>query len=513
MKLVTADQMRAIEAAAFASGVTQTDLMETAGRAVAQAVRDRLGGARAQRILVLVGGGNNGGDGLVAARYLHDEGADVRVYLLAPRSDSDANFAAVQHRDIEIVSLTAEDAAQTIAQDLVRTDAVIDAILGIGAARPLEGAVAATMDALAHRRCLLFAVDTPTGVNADTGEVDPHAAMTDLTLALGYSKLGLNLLPGSAHAGEVEVLDIGLDPVLGADIDVEMTTADWARQVLPERPLVSNKGTFGRVLVVAGSENYVGAATLSCLGALRAGAGLVTVASRSIVRAAVASQLPEVTFLPLPEDGNDIAGNAGDTVLQALPAYDVLLIGPGLGQSRGAQALVRGLLTAPAIADVPVVADADALNALAKVPSWHEHLACRAVLTPHPGELSRLAHSTIRDIQGDRLDTARDCASSWGQVLVLKGAQTVVADRTGAALISPFANAALATAGTGDVLAGCIAGLQAQGVQPFLAAGLGVYLHGASGELYADDFGPSGLLASELGAGIAMAAASLRRGE
>jgi NAD(P)H-hydrate epimerase len=504
--------MRAIEAAAFASGVTQPDLMETAGRAVAHAVAERLGGARAQRILVLVGGGNNGGDGLVAARYLHDDGADVRVYLLVPRSDSDANYAAVKQRDIEEVTLTADNANATLSQDLARADAILDAVLGIGASRPLEGVIAATMDAIAHRRCPLFAVDIPTGLNTDTGDVDPHTPFADVTFALGYSKLGLNLLPGSLHAGEVEVLDIGLDPALGADVDVEMLSAAWARAALPERPLVSNKGTFGRVLVVAGSESYVGAATLSCLGALRAGAGLVTLASRSVVRAAVAAQLPEVTFHPLPEEDGDLAPTAGDVVMQALPAYDVLLIGPGLSQSPGVQAMVRGVLTAPAIAETPVVIDADALNALAKVPGWHENLACRAVLTPHPGELSRLAHSTIRDIQADRLDTARDCATSWNQVLVLKGAQTVVADGSGAALISPFANPALATAGTGDVLAGCIAGLVAQGVAPFLAAGLGVYLHGAAGELYADDFGPSGLLASELGAGIALSAASLRRG-
>jgi NAD(P)H-hydrate epimerase len=511
VKLVTADQMRAIEADVFASGVTQPSLMEAAGRAVAHAISERLGGVRAQRLLVLVGGGNNGGDGLVAARYLHDDGADVRVYLLTPRSDADSNLAAVKQRDIEVVILTAENATSTLTQDLARADAVLDAILGIGASRPLEGVIAATMDALAHRRCPLFAVDIPTGVNADTGDVDPHAPTADVTFALGYSKLGLNLLPGSVHAGEVEVLDIGIAPALGGALDVEMLTPEWAGAALPERPLVSNKGSFGRVLVVAGSENYVGAATLSCLGALRAGAGLVTLASRSVVRAAVAAQLPEVTFLALPEEDGDLAPTAGDVVLQVLPAYDVLLIGPGMGQSAGSQTLVRGLLTAPAIAETPVVADADALNALSRLPGWHERLTCRAVLTPHPGELSRLAHSTIRDIQAGRLDVARDCATSWNQVLVLKGAQTVVADGTGAALISPFANPALATAGTGDVLAGCISGLVAQGTPLFIAAGLGVYLHGAAGELYADDFGPSGLLASELGAGIALSAASLRR--
>jgi NAD(P)H-hydrate epimerase len=217
-----------------------------------------------------------------------------------------------------------------------------------------------------------------------------------------------------------------------------------------------------------------------------------------------------VTFVALPEEGDDLASTAGDVVLQALPNYSVILLGPGLGQSPGAQAMVRGLLTAPALADVPAVIDADALNALAKMPGWHEALTCRAVLTPHPGELARLAHSNVRDIQGERLETTREYAASWGQTLVLKGAQTVVAQAEGGALISPFANALLATAGTGDVLAGAIAGLEAQGLQPFAAAGLGVYLHGAAGELFAGTYGVSGLLASELGIGIAQSAAALR---
>jgi NAD(P)H-hydrate epimerase len=502
--------MRAIEAAAFASGVTQGELMETAGSAVAAAIRDRLGSARARRVLILVGPGNNGGDGLVAARRLHDDGADVRVYLLAQRSETDENLKGVQARDIEVVSPDESNVAETLSQDLLRADAVVDAVLGTGRARPLDGVVADTFNALKNRRCLLFAVDLPTGVNADTGEVDPNAIPADVTLTLGYSKLGLHLLPGSAYAGEVEVLDLGLDPSLGNDIDVQMMTEEWARSALPERPLVSNKGTFGRVLVVAGSENYRGAATLSCIGALRAGAGLVTLASRESVRDAVASQLPEVTFVALPEEGDDLASTAGDVVLQALPNYSVILIGPGLGQSPGAQAMVRGLLTAPALADVPAVIDADALNALAKMPGWHEALTCRAVLTPHPGELARLAHSNVRDIQGERLETTREYAASWGQTLVLKGAQTVVAQAEGGALISPFANALLATAGTGDVLAGAIAGLEAQGLQPFAAAGLGVYLHGAAGELFAGTYGVSGLLASELGIGIAQSAAALR---
>ncbi len=503
--------MRAIEAAAFAAGATPAGLMETAGTAVAHAVRDHLGGARAQRIIVLVGPGNNGGDGLVAARHLYDEGADVRVYLLAHRPEDDANLQAVRQRDLEIVEVEAGSVGRELRTDLARADAVIDAVLGTGNLRPLNGAIAEALDALKERRCLLFAVDLPSGLDAGTGVVDPHCAAADVTLTLGYSKIGLHLLPGSSYSGEVEVLDIGLDDSLAADVRVEVMTLAWARAALPDRPLISNKGTFGRVMVVAGSINYTGAATLVCLGALRAGAGLVTLACLPEVRAAVAAQLPEVTFLMLPEADGEHAANAADVVVRSLEGYDVLVVGPGLGQSNGAQALVRGLVTSAAVADLPVVIDADGLNALARQYAWHESLACRAVLTPHPGELARLTHTSVREVQAQRLETTRQCAAEWHQTLLLKGAQTIVADASGRVLLSPFANAALATAGTGDVLAGAIAGLLAQDVEPFTATGLGVYLHGAAGELYDDEYGSSGLLASELGAGIARAAAELRR--
>jgi ADP-dependent NAD(P)H-hydrate dehydratase / NAD(P)H-hydrate epimerase len=512
MKLVTSDQMRAIEAQAFAAGTTQAELMETAGRHVAEAVARRLGGARAKRILVLVGPGNNGGDGLVAARYLYEEEADVRVLLLAPRPANDPNLIAVLERDIDLTELDEAGAMHLVANNLQRCDAVIDAVLGTGRQRPLDGVTARVFDALRDRRCPLFAVDLPTGVNADTGAVDPHAQQADVTLTLGYSKLGLHLLPGSGYAGEVEVLDIGLDPASGAGIYVEIMTTDWARSALPDRPLVSNKGTFGRVMVVAGSESYTGAATLCCLGALRAGAGLVTLACIPSVRAAVAARLPEVTFLVLPEQDGALAGEAAIAIARGLEGYDVLLIGPGLGQSGGVQNAVRGLLTLPALAELPVIIDADGLNALAQVRGWHESITCRAVLTPHPGELGRLLRKSVADVQADRIGVARACAANWRQTVVLKGAETVVAGEEGVKL-SPFANAALATAGTGDVLAGTIAGLLAQDVDRFTGAALGVYLHGAAAELYADDYGSSGLLAGEVGAAIARAANRLRRGE
>jgi ADP-dependent NAD(P)H-hydrate dehydratase / NAD(P)H-hydrate epimerase len=514
MKLVTAAQMREIEAAAFAAGVAPEALMETAGRGVALAVATRLGGAAAERISVLVGPGNNGGDGLVAARVLYDMGAEVRVYLLAPRPDDDANFRAIRERnEIDVIDLDEATVDSELAPDMQHADAIVDAVLGIGRARPLEGVFAAALDCLKQHRGLLLAVDLPSGLDADTGAVDPHCPAADATLTFGYSKLGLHLLPGAAYAGDVEVLDIGLDAALGNEIKIEIMTADWARMALPARPLVSNKGTFGRVMVVAGSQNYTGAATLACLGALRAGAGLVTLAAPSSVRAAVSAQLPEVTFLALPEVEGAPTPEAAGVVAGALGGYDVLLVGPGLSLAEAAQTLVSNLLVAPALNNIRVVIDADALNALARRQTWHESLTAQAVLTPHPGEMARLVQSSVAEVQSRRLQLASEYARSWRQTVVLKGSETVIAGPSGRILLSPFANPALASAGTGDVLAGAVAGLLAQGVEPFEAAGLGVYLHASAAELYASDYGPSGLLASEVAAGLARAAAALRRGE
>jgi NAD(P)H-hydrate epimerase len=264
-------------------------------------------------------------------------------------------------------------------------------------------------------------------------------------------------------------------------------------------------------MVVAGSRNFLGAATLCCLGALRAGAGLVTLAAIESVRAAASARLPEVTFLPLPEEGGAISEAAGGIVVRELGRYSALIIGPGLGQEPGTAALVRGLLGQPEIAEIPVVIDADALNALARWRGWENEIKARAVLTPHPGELSRLTGASIPELQGERLEAARRHAKAWSQTLVLKGAHTIISNEDGFALVSPFATASLAAAGTGDVLAGVIAGLMAQGVERWDAAALGVYLHGAAAESFRDEYGESGLLASELGAGVARTAAELRR--
>ncbi len=503
--------MRAIEASVFASGGTPAALMEVAGRKVAQAIQDHLGSARARRVVVMVGPGNNGGDGLVAARHLHDAGAEVVVYLLTPRSPDDSVLLDVTSRDLEVFSLSAGADLDSFSESVERADAILDAVLGTGHQRPLDGVIANAFALLASRRSPLFAIDLPSGVDADTGATDPQAARADVTLTLGFAKLGLFSWPGSSYAGKVRVLDIGLESTFAGEIETGLLTSDWAREQMPERSGQSNKGTFGRVLIVAGSSNYTGAAALAALGALRSGAGLITLAGIAPVRAAVAGQLPEVTYLPLPESDGTVAVGAGDVVVGALASYDVLLIGPGLGQSANAQALVRGILSDPAAGSISTVIDADGLNCLAKVSDWPALLNQGAILTPHPGEFARLCRMSVSEVQADRLALARSRAQEWRQTVVLKGAHTVIADSGGQALVSSSANAGLATAGTGDVLAGAIAGLLAQGLKPFGAAALGTFMHSSAADLYLDEYGASGLLASELGAGIARVGATLRK--
>jgi NAD(P)H-hydrate epimerase len=494
MKLVTASEMRGLEDRAAAAGRPPDVLMEDAGLGVAQEVWINLGAVPERRVVVLVGPGNNGGDGLVAARHLHDWGAAVSVVLLAPRGEDDANLRQLVEREVAV------NDAGDLDDALTGADAVVDAVLGTGRGRPLDGPFAAALDAVTalrggHLAPRVFAVDLPTGVDCDTGAADPHALRADVTVTLGCSKVGLHTLPGAEYAGSVEVADIGLPQDSIDALPVDLLNARWVRDRLPARPAAANKGAFGRALVVAGSKLYVGAARLSALGTLRSGAGLVTVACPESVQPLIASGMSEATYLPLPDHDGFVSLAAAGEIARAAGSYDVLLVGPGLGPGESQTACVRQIL--PALGKA--VIDADGLNALSTLPRWWEASSgASCVLTPHPGEQARLTHRSVAEIQGDRLAAALDAAQEWGQVVVLKGAHTVVAAPDGRAGVSPYANPALASAGTGDVLAGAITGLMAQGLEPFEAACCGVYLHAAAAEGLRRDLGDAGMLASDL---------------
>ena len=499
MKILTTDEMRRAEQECAKIGITTDTLMENAGKAVAEEVRRILADADKKHVLLLIGPGNNGGDGLVAARHLHDLGARVSLFLIGQRVADDNNLKLVRERGIACY-----ESLERLGELLSSVDAVVDALFGTGRSRPLVDIFRQALQQVAearknHPELKIIALDMPSGLDANTGVCDPACLYADHTITLGFPKPGLYNSPGVGRAGVITIVDIGIPENLAEDVTTELITNEWARSVLPERPLGANKGTFGKVLVVAGSINYIGAAYLACSGAIRVGAGLVTLATASSLQPILASKLTEVTYLPLSESTPGvISAEADSIVMPVLKSYSALLLGCGLGQSEQAVIFNRSLLLQPKYELLPMVLDADAINTLAKTPGWWRQLTDDAIITPHPAEMARLTGMTVAEIQSDRAGTAGWVASEWGKTIVLKGAYTVIAAPDGRCRISPFANPGLASAGTGDVLAGVIVGLLAQGLNNFDAASLAVWLHARAGEAVRDELGDTGMIASDL---------------
>jgi len=501
-------------------------MMEDAGKAVALEIGKRFG-ARDKAVLVLVGPGNNGGDGLVAARHLHDEGANVRLYLWKRNVKGDDNFRLTQEREIPYLRADGDENLQQLKSFLAEADIVVDALLGTGVTRPLGGVLEDILNLLKQKRSGLkgrapqvVAVDVPTGLDCDSGEVDAATVPADLTVTLALPKRGFYSFPGSDYLGELVICDIGIPPTLIEHLSLELLEPGLVKRMLPHRPRQAHKGTFGKALIVAGSPNYTGAAYLASAAATRVGTGLVTLCLAQSLHPILATKLTEVTFLLLPHDLGALVPQATRLLQEQLPEYDALLVGPGLGLEDSTVEFVHRLLGVEPSAAArklgfatamgaesreeeekglpPLVIDADGLNALARVPRWWEFLTAEAVLTPHPGEMSRLLDCSLEDVEADRVATAQMAAQEWKQVVVLKGAHTVIAAPDDRVAISSFANPGLASAGTGDVLAGSIVGFLAQGLSPYEAAVTGVYLHGAAGELATAALGNAGTVAGDL---------------
>ena len=504
MKIVTIEQMRSLEDASESEGVSKDTLMENAGLAVAREARKALKVLPGSRVLALVGPGNNGGDGLVAARHLQRWGALVTAYLVSQRQQEHPKLRPTLERGVASISASGDEDLKSLEAELGRADLVIDAVLGTGRARPLEGVARDAMLLLSSAKArrpnmIVMALDIPTGMNADTGEVDPACPDADITITFGYPKTGHFQFPGAAKVGKLEVVDIGIAPHLDRDINLEVLTGGWVKDRLPARPLQSHKGTFGHTLVIAGSRNYVGAAYLASQGAARVGPGLVTLASPQSIYPILASKLTEVIHLPLPEDANGrFHPRAADILREVLHQYSSLLIGCGFGRSDGLVEFLRKLFFQEPYPSIPSVIDADGLNNLSEIEDWWRDLKSPTALTPHPGEMATLTGIPTPRIQARRNETALEWSAKWGVAVALKGAYTVVATPEGMCRISPFANPGLASGGTGDVLTGIIAGLMAQGLSPADAASCGVYLHGAAGEVVRQDMGDTGTLAGDL---------------
>lgn len=551
MLVATTAQMRALEQGAVDAGATWQGLIEQAGWGVAQESLRLLGPAAGRAVLVLVGPGNNGADGLVVARHLHDAGARVTLYVWRRAADpADWNLQRCRERAMPELRADADPDRAALRRALTQADLIIDALLGMGISRAVSGELAEIVQTVNTRdpatnhqppttthaaparngherpaarppgRPVVLAVDLPTGVHSDTGALLGVAVRADVTVATGLVKRGLLCYPGRAWAGELVVADIGLAPQQLEALMSERINPESVRGWLPARPADAHKGTFGKVMVVAGSLIYPGAASLASAGALRTGAGLVTLATgRSVLGGP--GRLPEVTLRPLPEAEWGVIGeNAATELLKHLEGYTALLIGPGLGREQPTRTFLERLLGVepprqrggigfrinaeekpadqPQRPELPpTVIDADGLNLLAEIEGWSERLPRgRCVLTPHPGEMKRLLK--VEQLDNDPVRQAEQAAQSWGQLVVLKGATTVVAEPEGRSAIHDGGNPALATAGTGDVLAGAIAGLLAQGCPPFEAACAGVYLHAAAGQILRAELGDAGTIASDL---------------
>lgn len=538
IKVFRVAEMVAAEQAADASGHPYAQMMETAGAAVALAVQQRWEIA-GKEVLVLVGPGNNGGDGLVAGRYLAEAGATVSFYLYRPRdAEKDENYAAVEKMGLFNVVAPADQRFRVLRLRLRSADIVVDALLGTGVDRPIGGELAsllrqvrAGLDERSDRSSetapalvsvsavtpapqagtpIVVAVDVPSGLNSDTGALDPLAIPAALTVTFAGPKRGHFIFPGAAAVGELVVAGIGIRPDLPpvAAVPLHLATAEAARALLPPRPRDGHKGTFGTVLVAAGSSHYWGAPLLCGLGAYRAGAGLVALAVPRAVRPVAAGRLPEATYPPVPAT-EDLDEASAAMLLEDADRYDALLVGPGMGHAPGfVEALLARQERLP-----PLVVDADGLNTLAALDDWPARLPRNTILTPHPGEMARLVGCSLAELRArDRVDLAREQAQSWGHVVLLKGAYTVVAAPDGQATLLPFATPALSTAGSGDVLAGIIVALLGQGLAPYDAAVLGGYLHGAAGSIAEELAGTSGLLASDIAEFVMTARRRLEEG-
>lgn len=508
LKLVSVSEMQAVERAADAAGHSYATMMELAGKAVADTLVQQYGVLRPV-ITVLAGPGNNGGDGLVCARYLHQAGLPVRVYLWKrqtdPAHDYEQHYAKVVALGAPVAHADEDSSFDRLRQWLGESTVLVDALLGTGANRPITGQLAALLATVhtvrAERPHLdMIAVDCASGLNCDTGAVDPHTVPATLTVTFAYAKHGHYQFPGVNVTGHLEVVDIGVYPYGGDDLRTFLLQPEVVRPWLPPRPKVSHKGSFGKVLAVVGSARYPGAAYLSCAAAGRAGAGLVTGAVAKPVWSIVAGRLAEPTWLPLPagagvEEGA-IDQSAASAIRAALPGYNALLLGCGLGQAPTTQRFVADLLDGTQLP--PTLVDADGLNILAQRAEWPALLPQQTILTPHAAELARLCQLPLERVLHERWSLARQKAAEWKAVVLAKGPYTVVAAPEGWLAVLPVATPALATAGTGDVLAGTIAGLLAQGVAPFAAASLGVWLHGAAGLACEREIGSAGVMAADL---------------
>lgn len=497
MKLTDVRSMQNIDKNMGDSGVPEIIPMEHAGKAIADVAAELL--EDKEKVVVLCGKGNNGGDGFCAARWLLNYGKKVKCFGMGlSKNEALTEYGMLADSGVEIITMNTQADLDYCKMSMAQADLIIDALLGTGLDGELAGDYIEVCDIINNATCTVLSVDVPTGINADNGYVAEHAVKADVTVTLARVKVGMLLYPAREYVGELLVADIGFPPKLLAMDKSSYYLADkkMLSDLLPVRANDAHKGDNGRVTVVAGSTGYVGAAALCTKGAVKSGAGLVTLLTPASSSQILAMKLDEEMVRPLDEMEN---GGLAESAVKQITDFDssVLAIGPGLGTSENTLNQVREVIKT---ATVPMVIDADALTALAG------HIDCllnnktSKVLTPHAGEFSRLTGLSVKEINANRLELAIKYAKKWSVVLLLKGAPTIVAMPNGAGYLVNSGSSSMATGGSGDVLTGVIAGLIAQGLDTETAAICGAYLHGLAGTMATA--GNPGLAAGEIAMNI-----------
>lgn len=503
MKIVSPEQMSAIDACAINEyGIPGLLLMENAAVAVVSEAVSMMGGCRGRQATVVAGRGNNGGDAFAAARLLHNRGACVRVYLTGPKKgisgDALINMAILERIGVDIFELVDDKDIEVLCADIEKSHLIIDGIFGTGLGRKVEGLAGSVIDSMNRSGKPILAIDIPSGVDGSDGGVSGICVKASTTVTFTVPKRGLVQSPGCEYTGSLVVADIGIPDCVtgGQDIRTELIDAQLVSGLIPARRPESNKGDYGKVLIVTGSTGMTGSGCLASMAALRTGAGLVYVGVPRSLAGVYGTALAEPIVLPLEDNEMGyLATESAQQILAHMKGMDVAAIGPGLTVSESVRRVVERVIVNSRL---PLVLDADALNSISGNTGILKKLCENTVITPHPGEMARLTGLGTDEIQRDRAGTAERFAAEYGVITVLKGNRTVVATPDGRVYINPAGNAGMATAGAGDVLTGIIAGLYAQGVPMDGAAVAGVYLHGLAGDAAAENMGMHGMLASDI---------------
>lgn len=503
MYIVTAGEMQEMDRQTIESfGIPGRVLMENAGLGATRVFLDQFDGINIKRIGVIAGRGNNGGDGFVIARYLSQKDIDITVYLLSEKArvkgDAAANLKLLSPLNVPVIEMPDQQSFHTHKTDMLHQEIWIDAILGTGLKSDVKGYFKQVIDYINSLNKPVFSVDIPSGLNSDTGQVCGTCIHACATATFAFAKTGHLLYPGADYTGNLEIIDIGIPDHIAekAGPKQHLLTPEMLTAAFKPRPSDAHKGTTGHALIVSGSPGKTGAAAMTAMSAMHAGAGLVTLAIPESLNPVLETQVLEAMTFPLRETEAGILGESSFSQIMGLVSgKKCLAIGPGLGEAAETKKLVHRILKE---SSVPVVIDADGLNNLAGSTQILKKAKAPVILTPHPGEMAKLRDTTAGSIQKDRINYAREFAQEFNVHVVLKGARTIIAHPDGNIFINPTGNPGMASGGMGDVLTGIITGLVAQGFSPESAAHTGVYLHGAAADMLAEKIGPFGYLATEV---------------